>query len=114
MYMSGIASAPSFTIARTQHTNDLNERSNIFEVFAGHISDASHYINTYESSIGIRSTLTNRFTREAIRQTYGDSTLTYIDDSVVDMVADRPVVSDASNGVVLSLLSPLSSRVVQR
>lgn len=109
MYMSGIASAPSFTIARTQNTNDLNERSNIFEVFAGHISEASHYVNTYESSMGIRSTLTNRFTREAIRQTFGDATLTHIDDSVVDMVADRPVVSGESNRSIDTVRSWMSN-----
>ena len=111
MYMSGIASAPSFTIARTQNTNDLDERANIFEVFAGHISDASHYVTTFDSSMGIRSTMTNRFTREAIRQTYGDPTLADIDDSIVDMVADRPVQSGENRkeiDVVRSWMSNIS------
>ena len=109
MYMSGIASAPSFTIARTQNTNDLDERSNIFEVFAGHVSDASHYYTTYESSMGIRSTLTGRFTREAIRQTYGDPTRKDIDDSVVDMVADRPVQSGENRREIDTVRSAMSN-----
>jgi hypothetical protein len=100
MYMSGISSAPSFTIARTHHTNDLDERSNIFEVFSAHVEDASHYVTTYESSMGIRSVMTNRFAREAIRQTFGDPTLQDVDDSIVDMVADRPVQTEKNVKVV--------------
>ena len=90
--MHTVSVAPSFTISRTSHSNDLNERSNIFEVFSSHIADAAHYVKTYDSQAGIRTTLTNRKFREAVRTTFGQSTLKYIDESVVDMAVDRALV----------------------
>ncbi len=58
--MSSISVAPGFTISRTAHSNDFDERSNIFEVFSAHIEDAAHYVQTYDSQAGLRTTLTNR------------------------------------------------------
>jgi len=87
--MSTISEAPGFTIQRVAHSNDLDERADVFEVFSSHVSDAAHYIETIDSQLAIRSTMTNRNFREAIRSTFGDDILTQIDASVVDMAADR-------------------------
>jgi len=93
--MATVSEAPGFTIQRVSHSNDLDERADIFEVFSGHVSDAAHYIETIDSQLAIRSTMTNRNFREAIRHTFGEGTLTQVDASVVDMAIDRALTPDS-------------------
>ena len=110
--ISTVSEAPGFTIQRVAHRNDLDERADIFEVFSGHVADAAHYIETIDSQLAIRSTLTNRNFREAVRQTYGKSIQDQVDGSIVDMAIDRALDPDGKSypivDVVRSIMSTIS------
>jgi len=109
--MATVSEAPGFTIQRVAHKNDLDERADIFEVFYGHVSDAAHYIETIDSQLAIRSTLTNRNFKEAVRQTYGKETLKQVDGSIVDMAIDRALNPDKGIAIidfVRSIMSTIS------
>lgn len=90
--MSSVSVAPGFTISRVPHSSGLDERANIFEVFAAHVEDAAHYIATYDSQAGLRTALTNRHFRDAVKLTHGKPTLTMAENSIVDMAVDRSLV----------------------
>ena len=109
--MNTVSEAPGFTISRVAHSNDIKETADIFEVFSGHIKDAAHYVNTIDSQLAIRSTLTNREFREAVRKTYGQDILSQFDESVVDMAIDRSINPDRANetiDIVRSIMSTIS------
>lgn len=107
--MATVSEAPGFTIQRVAHRNDLDERADIFEVYYGHIADAAHYIETIDSQLAIRSTLTNRNFKEAVRQTYGKETLKQVDGSIVDMAIDRALNPDTGIAIIDFVRSVMST-----
>ena len=106
--MSSVSVAPGFTIARVAHSSGLNERANIFELFAAHIEDAAHYIATYDNQAGLRTTLTNRKFRDAVKLTFGKPTLSMAENSIVDMAIDRALVEDSKRSEVDFMRSIMS------